>query len=135
MSMEKLFNGNDDDISMTKNKPVPVSDKQIDEIDDSVVPLVAMTNKQADIKGRALNLTNASFVNEMANGKAVEMINYVTTQSSAVTTKGMEDLSDVSMDDDDEDSMHDMHINNEDTKIDVNECINNGRRYKVRQFS
>lgn len=135
VSIEKIFSEDDDDTLMTKSKPVHVTvnggDKQIDENDDSNVPLVAMPKQQADVKGRALNLTDASFVNEMANRKAVEMINYVTTQSS-VTAKGMEDLSDVSMDDDDEDSMHDMHMLNEDDKIDVNECINNGKRYKVR---
>lgn len=133
VSIEKIFTEDDDDILMTKNKPVNVTvnggDKQIDENDDSNVPLVAMPKQQADVKGRALNLTD-----EMANGKAVEMINYVTTQSS-VTARGIEDLSDVSMDDDVEDSIHDMHILNEDTKIDVNECINNGQRYKVRQFN
>lgn len=137
VSIEKIFNEDDDDISMTKNKPVHVTvngeDKQIDENDDSNVPLVAMPKQQADVKGRALNLTDASFLNEMANRKAVDTINYVTTQSS-VTAKGMEDLSDVSMEDDDDDSIHDMHVHDEDTKIDVNECVNNGKRYKVRQF-
>ncbi|XP_037041376.1 putative epidermal cell surface receptor isoform X2 [Bradysia coprophila] len=136
VSMEKIFNEDDDDISMTKNKPVRVNGggKQIDENDDSNVPLVAMT-KQADIKGRALNLTDASFVNEMANRKGVEMINYVTTQSS-VSARGMEDLSDVSMDDDDdndENSMLHMHTHSEDTMLDVNECINNGKRYKINE--
>lgn len=134
VSIEKIFNEDDDDTSMTKNKPVHVTvnggDKQIDENDDSKVPLVAMTKQQADVKGRALNLTDASLINEMANGKAVDMINYVTTQSSV--TARMEDLSDVNMDDDDEDNMHDMHTPDGDTKIDVNECINNGKRYKVR---
>ncbi len=127
VSMEKIFDEDDDGISMTNNKPaVNSGGKEIDENDDSNVPLVAMT-KQADIKGRALSLSN-----EVTNGKGVEMINYVTTQSS-VTARGMEDLSDVSMDDDDdEDSMHDIHTHNEDTKIDVNECIDNGKRYKVR---
>lgn len=136
VSMGKIFNEDNDDTLTTKTKPVVpavhVADgsKQNDENDDSNVPLATMT-KQADIKGRALNLTNdASFVHEMAHEKAVEMINYVTTQSS-VMARGMEDLSDVSMDDDDDDSVHDVHINNEAT-IDVNECIDNGRRYKVR---
>lgn len=141
VSIEKIFNEDDDDVLMTKNKPVHMTvnggQKQIDENDDSIVPLVAMTKQQPDIKGRALNLSDASFTNEMANGKAVEMINYVTTQSS-VNARGMEDLSDVSMDDDendDEDSMHDMHLLKENTKFDVNECIDNGKTYKVRNFS
>lgn len=143
VSIEKIFNEDDDDVLTTKNKPVHMTvnggHKQIDENDDSIVPLVAMTKQQPDIKGRALNLSDASFMaNEMPNGKAVEMINYVTTQSS-VNARGMEDLSDVSMDDDDdddgEDSMHDMHILKENTKIDVNECIDNGKTYKVRDFN
>lgn len=130
VSMEKIFNEHDDDILMTKNKPVHVTmngdGKQIGENnDDSDVPLVeTMIKHQPDVRGRALNLTDASSI---SNGKTVEMVNYVTTQSSDVA-KGIEDLSDVSMDDD-EANMHDMH--SEDAKIDINECISNGKRYKV----
>ncbi|KAJ6624277.1 hypothetical protein Bhyg_17040, partial [Pseudolycoriella hygida] len=127
--IDNIFNENDDDRLMNTNKHVRVhnGEKQIDENDDSSVPLVAMTKQHAE--GRALNLTGASLINEMANRKAVEMINFVTTQSSAIA-RAKEDLSDVSMDDDEEDSMHDMHVLNEDTEVDVNECINNERRYK-----
>lgn len=136
VSIEKIFNEDDDDILTNKTKPVHVtvngSDKQIGENNESNVPLVAMTKHQADVKGRALNLTDASSINEMANRKAAETINYVTTQSN-VAAKGIEDLSDVSMDDD-EYGIHDMHIHSEEAKIDVNECINNGRRYKVRDL-
>lgn len=131
-------------------------------------------DRQPEIKGRALNFTGDTILGHTATSTASnsvhhqqhernnfsEMVNYVTTVSSAMQ-KEVEDLSDVSMDeDDDDDDIHNGNGNvedmqkigmtneyheikqqqqqqqnqekqNEQQEITLNECINNGSMYKV----